>query len=196
MSTSSKPNDSEDEFESADEGESISAPVIKPITSPPSHPFTPSVNENKVQLICPPPVTDGWGDWRIDDEPIKENTIKISSPTLLQQDSISSLSSSSPSKTGSLSQAGSDDDDQLDSSEQQRLQRKKFRKKQLETNLIKEENKTTTRISRPIERRDDESSSTIVTKHDVKDAHHVLDRMAAQSPTRTVYRINIIFFIS
>ena len=76
---------------------------------------------------------------------------------------------------------------------QQRLQRKKFRKKQLESNLNKEENKINTRISRPIERRDEESSSTIVTKHDVKDAHYVLDRLAAQSPTRTVYLI--IYFL-
>jgi hypothetical protein len=187
MSTASKLDDSEDEFESADEGESTQPPIVKSIISPPLHSDTSSISESQPQIISSPPVTDGWGDWNIDDELALEKSIKTTNPILFQQDSTSSLSSS-PSKTGgSLSQNGSDDDDQNESSEQQRLQRKKFRKKQLESNLIQEENKINTRISRPIERRDEESSSTIVTKHNVKDAHHVLDRLAAQSPTRTVY---------
>ena len=163
MSSISQQDGSEDEFESADEGESIPTPVVKSQIKP-----------------VPPAVNDGWGDWNIDGEqPVIEAVNRI----LSQHDSASSLSSS-PSKTGgSLSQNGSDEDDQNESSDQQRLQRKKFRKKPIETNLIN------TRISRPVERRDEESSSssaTIVTKHNVKDAHHVLDRLAAQSPTRTV----------
>jgi hypothetical protein len=182
MSNVSQQDDSEDEFESADEGESIPTPVVKPITPPPTQSFPSSINENEPQTKpAPPPVNDGWGDWRMDDEPVIEAVNRI----LSQQDSASSLSSS-PSKTGgSLSQNGSDEDDQNESSEQQRLQRKKFRKKPIETNLLKDENKINTRISR----RDEESSSSsssIVTKHNVKDAHHVLDRLAAQSPTRTV----------
>jgi hypothetical protein len=185
MSTDSKLNESEDEFESADEGESIEeTPIVKSITPPPS---------NQPQITSLPPVTDSWGDWNVDDELPLEKSVKTTNPTLFQQDSTSSLSSS-PSKTGgSLSQNGSDEDDQNESSDQQRLQRKKVRKKQLESNFIKEENKINTRISRPIERRDDSSSSTIVTKHNVKDAHHVLDRLAAQSPTRTVYISCFIF---
>jgi hypothetical protein len=186
MSTSSKQDDSEDEFESADEGESIPPSIVKSTTPPPSHLIAPPINENQVQITSPPPVTEGWGDWNIDDEIPTEKVLKTKNPILLQQDSTSSLSSS-PSKTGgSLSQNGSDEDNQIDSSDEQRLQRKKLRKKQLESN---------TRISRPIERRDDESSSTLVTKHNVKDAHHVLDRLAAQSPTRTVY-VTIIFLFS
>lgn len=160
MSTTSKQNDSDDEFESADEGESTN---------------------DKTPL--PRPVTDGWGDWNIDDEPTIEKPIKSLNHDFIQQDSASSLSSS-PSKTGgSLSQNGSDDDDRNDSSsEQQTLQRKKqLRKKPVDTNPSKEDLKVNTRISR----RDDESSSATIAKHNVKDAHHVLDRLAAQSPTRT-----------
>ena len=179
MSSISQQNDSEDEFESADEGESIPTPVVKSITPPP-------INEIKPQTKpVPPLVNDGWGDWNIDDEPIIiDKSIEAVNRILSQHDSASSLSSS-PSKTGgSLSQNGSDEDDQNESTDQQRLQRKKFRKKTIETNLVKDENKINTRISR----RDEESSTTatIVTKHNVKDAHHVLDRLAAQSPTRTV----------
>jgi hypothetical protein len=204
MSTSSpKQDDSDDEFESADEGEPISPSTTKPPTPPPppspppSDPILPPLIENQVQSTpLPPAVTDGWGDWNIDDEQLIETPIKISNPS--QQDSTSSRSSS-PSKTGgSLSQIGSDEDDQSESSNQERLQRKKYRKKQIESNLNKDENKINTRISRPTERRDEEtllsSSSSTTTKHDVKDAHNVLDRLAAQSPTRTVYLI-IIFFI-
>jgi hypothetical protein len=199
MSTSSPQQDnSDDEFESADEGEPLSPPITKPPTPPPpSDPIPSTLIENQVQSISPPPaVTDGWGDWNIDDDPPIETPIKVSNPS--QQDSTSSRSSS-PSKTGgSLSQIGSDEDDQSESSNQERLQRKKYRKKQIESNLNKDENKINTRISRPTERRDEEtlssSSSSTTTKHDVKDAHNVLDRLAAQSPTRTVYLI-IIFFI-
>ena len=150
MSISFKQDDSEDEFESADEGESIPPLIVKSITPPPSHLITPPTNENQMQIISPPPVTDGWGDWNIDDESAIEKVIKTTNPILLQQDSTSSLSSS-PSKTGgSLSQNESDEDDQIDSTDQQRLQRKKFRKKQLESNLIKDENKSNTRISRQL----------------------------------------------
>jgi hypothetical protein len=186
MSTAAMQEESDDEFESADEGDSISPAVIKSITPPlPTPPITEPINKTQVETVSLLPVTDGWGDWNIDDEPAIEKSIEAR--TILQQDSASSLSSS-PSKTGgSLSQNGSDEDDQIESSEQQRLQRKKFRKKQLETNQIKEENKINSRISRPMERRDEEVSSTTVAKHNVKDAHHVLDRLAAQSPTRTVY---------
>ena len=188
MSNVSKPDDSEDEFESADEGESIPTSAVKPITPPPS-----SIIENPPQTTSLPPVNDGWGDWKIDDESVIDKAIESTNRVLFQQDSLSSLSSS-PSKTGgSLSQNGSDEDDQNDSSEQQRLQRKKFRKKSVESNPLKDENKVNTRISRPVERRDEESSSTIVTKHHVKDAHHVLDRLAAQSPTRTVHHNKNLF---
>jgi len=187
---SSKKDDTDDEFESADEGELISPPIGKPPTPPPlSDPNPPTLIKNQVQSISSPPaVTDGWGDWNIDDDQPIETPIKLSNPS--QQDSTSSRSSS-PSKTGgSLSQIGSDEDDQSELLNQQRLQRKKYRKK--------EENKINTRISRPTERRDEESSSTTTTaattKHDVKDAHHVLDRLAAQSPTQTVNLI-IIFFL-
>ena len=192
MSTSSPKQDvSDDEFESADEGEPTTPSITKPSTPPPlSDPILPLLNENQVQSISPPAaVTDGWGDWNIDDEPAIETSIKISNPS--QQDSTSSRSSS-PSKTGgSLSQIGSDEDDQSESINQQRLQRKKYRKKQIESNLNKEENKVNIRISRPIERRDEEASTT--SKHAAKDAHHVLDRLAAQSPTRTVDLTNIYF---
>jgi hypothetical protein len=193
MSTSSpKQDDSDDEFESADEGEPISPSITKPPTPPPSpspppsDPILPPLIENQVQSTpLPPAVSDGWGDWNIDDEQLIETPIKISNPS--QQDSTSSRSSS-PSKTGgSLSQIGSDEDDQSESSNQQPLQRKKNRK----SILNKEDNKINKRISRSTERRDEETSSTI--KHDAKDAHHLLDRLAAQSPTQTVDFITIFF---
>jgi hypothetical protein len=205
---STKQDNSDDEFESADEGEPISPPVIKPaisspppepiqppisnppILSPPSEPIPPSNKNIQVQSTAPPPaVTDGWGDWNIDDEQPIENPVKTTN--LLQQDSRSSHSSS-PSRTGgSLSQIGSDEDDESELSNQQRLQRKKYRKKQLESNLNKDDNKINARIPRPAERCDEETSSlttttTTTTKHDVKDAHHVLDCLAEQSPSRTV----------
>lgn len=180
MSTESKTNNSEDEFESADEGEASQSSPVKPADS------------KQMKIISPPPVTDGWGDWNLDDEVTVEKPAKNSNRALLQQDSASSLSSS-PSKTGgSASRNGSDDDDRNDSpSEQQTLQRKKLRKKLLESHLSKEENKSSTRISR----RDEDSSSASVTKHDVKDAHHVLDRLAAQSPTRTVHLIHLLLSV-
>jgi hypothetical protein len=192
--TSPKHEDSDEEFESADEGEPITPPIAKPPTppsSPPSDPIPPAPIETPVQSIPPPPppppaVTDGWGDWNFDDDQVIETAIEIPNPS--QIDSVSSRSST-PSKTsGSLSHIGSDEDDPTDSSNQQRLQRKKYRKKSLESNLNKEENKITTRISRPTGRGDEETSSltTTTTKHDAKDAHNVLDRLAAQSPTRQV----------
>lgn len=246
MSTSSSKQDiSDDEFESADEGEPTSPSIIKPPTPPPSDPLpiikpvtpppppiikpatpspaptvksptpppppiiksptppppppsiiklpTPSPSpppspshtvpstliENQVQSVSlPPAVNDGWGDWNIDDDQPIETSIKFSNT--LQQDSVSSRSSS-PSKTGgSLSQIGSDEDDQCEFSDQQRLQRKKYRKK--------EETKINTQISRPTGNLDEEtaSSSSTTTKHDVKDAHHVLDRLAAEAQTQAV----------
>ncbi|CAF0833871.1 unnamed protein product [Adineta ricciae] len=202
MSTSSsKQNVSDDEFESADEGEPTTPSITKPATPPPSQrsatppqpkPALITPDDSKVQSIAStvPTVTDGWGDWNIDDEPPIETSMKTNNPS--QQDSTSSRSST-PSKTGgSLSQIGSDEDDQSDSSNQQRLQRKKYRKKTMETTSNKEELKTNIRTSRPTERRDEESSSiaaaatmTSPNKHNAKDAHRVLDRLAAQSPTRT-----------
>ncbi|CAF2401092.1 unnamed protein product [Rotaria sp. Silwood2] len=187
MSTATIQDDSEDEFESADEGESVPIPVVKSnVPLPPSDPLISSINKSSPQKTFLPPVTDGWDDWNINDDLSTEKSIKPTKTGLLQQDSTSSLSSS-PSKTGgSLSQNGSDEDEQAESSDQQRLQKKKFRKKPLESNLIKDEyTKTYTRISRPVERRDEESSSSTTTKHNVKDAHYVLDRLSAQSPTRT-----------
>ena len=203
MSTSSKQDDSDDEFESADEGEPISPTIVQPpiiqpptvqppiiqppIIQSPSETVLSSTNKFEVQsTTSPPAVTDGWGDWNIDDEQPIENPVKSSNS--LHQDSVSSHSSS-PSKTGgSLSQIGSDEDDQSELSNQQRLQRKKYRKKQIESNLNKEENKTDTQISRPTERHDEETSSSTITtvKHDVKDAHYVLDSLAEQVPSRTV----------
>ncbi len=191
MSTSSPKHDnSDDEFESADEGEPISPPIAKPPTppSPPLPPFDsipPALIETPVQSIpSPPAVTDGWGDWNFDDDQLIETAIEIPNPS--QVDSISSRSST-PSKTsGSLSHIGSDEDDQADSSNQQRLQRKKYRKKPIESNLNKEENKIKTKISSPTEKGDEETATTITTKHDAKDAHRVLDRLAAQAPTQTV----------
>ncbi|CAF0823512.1 unnamed protein product [Rotaria sordida] len=182
MSNPTREDDSNDEFESADEGESICPPIIKLPSSPlSSDAILSSTNENQVQSIShSSAVTDGWDDWNIDDE----QPIETSKP--LQQDSISS-GSSSPSKTGdSLSQIGSDEDDQLESSTQQRLQRKKCRKKPIELNLNKEDNKLNTQLSHSIEQHNEETSTTTTTsKHDVKDAHQILDQLAAQSPKHT-----------
>jgi hypothetical protein len=213
MSAPNQRDESEDEFESADEGEPTSlpsppiilrrtpSPVPDPIPSPPSNPVQLPVldiplpppsppKDEPVQSVTLPSVSDGWGDWNIDDDPLI--TVESSKPAGLRpHDSASSLSSS-PSKTGgdSVSQAASDEDDQVESSNQQRLQRKKFRKKPLESPSPKDDSRVTTRVSRPTERRDEEAKASPVTtastKHDVKDAHHVLDRLAAQSPTRTV----------
>ncbi|CAF3309223.1 unnamed protein product [Rotaria socialis] len=183
MSTVPMQENSDDEFESADEGESI--PIVKSDAQPATDPIELSMNENSISSPSLPPVTDGWDDWNVHDELASEKSKNPAHAILLQQDSASSLSSS-PSKTGgSLSRFGSDEDDQGESSDQQRLQKKKFRRKQLDSNVNKDENKIHTRNSRPIERRDEESSPTILKKHNVKDAHYVLDRLAAQSPTRT-----------
>lgn len=179
MSSAAKQDDSDDEFESADEGESIPTSEVKPATPPP-------IIENPQPTIpVPPAINDAWDNWNVDDEPLFDKSIEKTKQTLSQQNSTSSLSSS-PSKTGgSLSHNGSDEDDPNEFSEQQRLQRKKLRKKATDSNLLQDENKINARISR----RDDDSSSTTITKHHVKDAHHVLDRLAAQSPTRTVCAI-------
>ncbi|CAF4534546.1 unnamed protein product [Rotaria sp. Silwood1] len=191
MSSSTREDDSNDEFESADEGEPISPPIIKPSTSPlPSDPILSSPNENQVETISPKPaVTDGWDDWNIDDGQPIEAQIKTSKQS--QQDSISS-GSSSPSKTGdSLSQIASDEDDQSESSiqQQQHLQRKKYRKKQIDLNFHNEDNKLNTQSSHSIERHNEEtlssSSTTATSKHDVKDAHQILDQLSAQSPKHT-----------
>ena len=200
MSTTvSHHDDSEDEFESADEGEPASPAITKPPTppppavpapSPPSDPVAPIIVETSVQSTSlPAAVTDGWGDWNIDDDPITETAIKISNAP--HPDSISSRSST-PSKTsGSLSHVGSDEDDACDPSNQQRFQRKKYRKKPIETILDKEDDEINPRASRSTERHSEEklsttATTTAATKHDAKDAHHVLDRLAAQSPTRAV----------
>lgn len=172
MSSATTQDDSDDAFESADEGESIPTSVMKSTTLP-----TSSIN-------------DGWDNWNVDDESALDKPIERTKQLLSQQDSTSSLSSS-PSKTGgSLSQNGSDEDDQNECSEQQQLQRKKLRKKPAESSLVQDENKINARLSR----RDEECSPNTVTKHHVKDAHHVLDRLSAQSPTRTVYSNYFSFF--
>lgn len=156
MSSSTKPREiSDDEFESADEGETI--PTSKSSA-----------------------VTDGWDDWGTTDE-----TTNLSRPKLTQQESLSSISSSSLSKTEGTSQLGSDEDESTDSYDQHILQRKKLRKKSQETHLNKDETKTNTRASRPVERYGDESINS-TKKHHVNETHHLLDRLAAQSPTRTV----------
>ena len=197
MSTSYQQEDSdEDAFESADEGEltissivdspvnhSSISPVPEPVPSPSTNPVTVSSPSNAdLELDSSKPVLDGWDDWNIDDEQIVEQPIIVTREMPI--DSASSLSSS-PSKTGdSISQIASDEDEQLQTASQQRLQKKKLRKKSSETANNKEETKTSTRPSRTVERRDAETTST--TKHSVQDAHHVLDRLSAQSPTRTV----------
>ena len=213
MATTYQHDVSDDEFESADEGESTPSPTIiprktpspvpDPILSLPENPVRPAVpdrplppptppspsKDKPVESVTLPAVSDGWGDWNIDDEQLI--TVQPGKPSGLRpQDSASSLSSS-PSKTGddSGSQTASDEEDQVESSSQQRSQRKKFRKKPLESPLAKDDSRVSTRASRPTERRDEEATATVVTtatKHDVKDAHHVLDRLAAQSPTRAV----------
>ena len=217
MATPYQHDESEDEFESADEGEptpsspppppiiprKIPSPVPEPTSSPPPSkpvevrvpeipppPPTSPPKDEPVQSVTLPAVSDGWGDWNIDDDPLI--AVEPSEPSGLRpQDSVSSLSSS-PSKTGddSVSQAASDEDEQVESSNQQRLQKKKFRKKPLESPVTKDDSRVSTRASRPTERRDEEAKAipvtTATTKHDVKDAHHVLDRLAAQSPTRPV----------
>ena len=141
---------SDDEFESADEGEDES-------------------NCNLVRDTVPQskPVTDGWDDWNVDDDGSNEK----------RRDSISSSSPSSSTKPRSDSQLGSDEGDPIDDLEQQRLQRKKLHKKM---------NETSTRMSRPLERRDEECSSKSPCHNEAKDAHQLLDRLAAQSPTRVV----------
>ena len=152
--TSSKQREmSDDEFESADEGESIST-------------------SNKKSTA----VTEGWDDW---------NTAEFSRPIFTQQESLSSISSSSLSKTEGTSQLGSDEDESVDSSDQQSLQRKKLRRKSQEAHWIRDEPKTNARTSRPVERHIDDASKT-TRKHHVNETHHLLDRLAAQSPTRTV----------
>lgn len=179
MSSAAKQDDSDDEFESADEGESIPTSEVKPATPPPL------IENPQPTIPVPPAINDAWDNWNVDDEPLFDKSIEKTKQTLSQQNSTSSLSSS-PSKTGgSLSHNGSDEDDPNEFSEQQRLQRKKLRKKATDSNLLQDENKINARISR----RDEGSSSITITKHHVKDAHHVLDRLAAQSPTRTVCAI-------
>ncbi|CAF5124132.1 unnamed protein product, partial [Rotaria sp. Silwood1] len=59
MSTAAMQDESEDEFESADEGESISAPIVKSNVPPPSDPITSSINENLIEKTSLSPVTDG-----------------------------------------------------------------------------------------------------------------------------------------
>ena len=210
MSASSHQHeDSDDEFESADEGEPTSPPAVEsshPLVVPVSPPVNSApapvtiVEEVQVAPVPPPasslppppqPLMDGWGDWNIDDDQPIEKPELVDSPRT--QDSVSSLSSLSSKKDDTESQIASDEDEAIDASNQQRSQRKKYRKKLPEPNSTREEAKVSTRVSRPTERREEETATPTAgaappnsTKHDVKDAHHVLDRLAAQSPTRTV----------
>jgi len=201
--SSFKANESDDEFESADEGESASPSITKPPTSPLPSPSI-ITDAKPVQSSLPPspprpvkPVSDGWGDWNLDDDDDDDdeggdddgenkvaeviNTNMISAQPL-QQDSTSSRSST-PSKTsGSLSHIGSDEDELSESSDQQRLQRKKYRKKPLETNLHQEETPSPTTTA----------TAATTTKHEPKDAHFLLDQLAAQAPKQTVNSISIL----
>ncbi|CAF1311474.1 unnamed protein product [Adineta steineri] len=133
MSISSKQNDGEDQFESADEDESTLTSIIKSITPSRSNKIITSINQNQIQIASHSPVTDKWNDWNIDNDISLDKKIQTTTSTILEKD------------------------DSL------------FENNQIELN---------SRISRY----DDELlSSTIVTKHNVKDAHFVLDRLAAQS---------------
>lgn len=163
---------SDDEFASADEGESSSAGNKK----------SAHIDSMKVSAV-----TDGWDDWSAIDETTEAaELINPSHRTLVQQESISSVSSSSVSKTDGTSPLGSDEDESTDSLDQQILQRKKLRKKPQESHSMKEETKSNTRISRPTERPTENVSVASAKKHHVHETHHLLDRLAAQSPTRTV----------
>lgn len=197
MSTTSIQDNSEDEFESADEGESVLDPTVVSNVQTSNHSIKLSTNESPIKNASLPPVTDGWDNWNVDDEPSIEKAETSTNISVLHQDSASSLSSS-PSKTGgSLSQIGSDEDDPTGSSDQNRLHKKKLRRKPLESSFSKDETKVSTRISRPMERRDEDISGGKHLKHNAKDAHYLLDRLAAQSPTRTVCFINLlIIFIN
>ncbi|CAF5049629.1 unnamed protein product, partial [Rotaria magnacalcarata] len=88
---------SDDEFESADEGESI--PIVISDAQPATNPIELPINENSISNPSLPPVTDGWDDWNVHDELASEKSKNPAHAILLQQDSASSLSSS-PSKTG------------------------------------------------------------------------------------------------
>jgi hypothetical protein len=181
--------ESDDEFESADEGEPVPISMKKS-----SHSLTCDTMKSSIEIKSVPmglnqeAVTDGWDDWTPDDGSSTDKLTTTSPRIIVDKDSISSLSL--PSKTGNTHRLGSDDDERNDPSEQQKLlQRKKHRKKPIESNLVKEENRCNTRISRPQERHDNDLLSLSNNKHYVKDTHHLLDRLAEQSPTRTVIAI-------
>ena len=105
------------------------------------------------------PVNPSDDEFESADEGEPTSTTTTSHPTFLAQDSVSS------------SRLGSDEEESADLSEQQRGQRKKLRKKALESNA---------RVSRPVERREDEREA------EERNTYHLLDRLAAQSPTRVV----------
>ncbi|CAF3175885.1 unnamed protein product [Rotaria socialis] len=163
----------------------VAKPLILPPALSPSDPKPSLASDNQVQSRPDSPiVTDGWDDWNIDDEQPIETSIKISKT--LNQDSISSHSST-PSKVGdNLSLVGSDEDDQSESFDQLHVQRKKYHKEQADLNLNKEDNKLHTQVSTSNEQQHQETSSSIkATKkheHDVKDAHRILDQLAEQTP--------------
>ncbi|CAM4797539.1 unnamed protein product [Rotaria magnacalcarata] len=168
---------------------SSSSTVAKPLTPPPalspSDPKPSLTSENQVQSRPDSPiVTDGWDDWNIDDEQPIETPIKISKT--LNQDSISSHSSTPSKVDDNLSLVGSDEDDQSESFDQLHLQRKKYHKKQVDLNLNKEDNKLHTRISTSNEQQHQDTPSSIeATKkndHGVKDTHRILDELAEQTP--------------
>ena len=197
MSTTGEQDSSDDEFESADEGESISNTTVQLHTLPASDSNKSVTNENSTkQRLSLSPITNDWNNWTVHNAPQVEKSVQNINPIPLQQDSASSLSSS-PSKTGgSLSHNGSDEDDQIESSDQQQLRRKKLHKRQFEPNFSNEGIKINTQISRSKERHNEELSPTIGTKHNAKDAHDVLDLLAAQSPTRTVFYLLLFLFFS
>lgn len=156
-SMSSKTNKtSDDEFESADEGDDELM-------------LSSSSKSAKLQNKKTTAVTDGWDDWNMDDDDDND------SETLINDREQTKTSLSKAQGDVRLSSA---EDDSADPSDQQRIQRKKFHKKVHETS---------TRSSRPVERRDEEAAPKS-THHgtDLKDTHQLFDRLAAQSPTRVV----------
>lgn len=182
-----------------------SSPIIKSTSHSPSPPpldsKPSSADENQVRSRSESPViTDGWDDWNIDDEQPIETPIKnIKS---FKQDSISSHSSTPSKIEDSLSFVGSDEDDHDESSDQLRLSRKKCRKKPMELNL-NQDTALSTKLSPSYERRHKELSlsasspptTTTENKHDVKDAHLILDQLSAQSPKSKVTLTTIFYTI-
>jgi hypothetical protein len=144
-------------------------------------------HETNIETVSLLPVTDGWGDWNLDDDPLVEPSNAV--VDVPPQNYSSSSLSSSISKTGdSTSLMASDDDD---TPNQQRTQRKKYRKKQVDVSQHhRDETESRTTPSHSIAPIDETSRPTANMKHDVKNAHHVLDRLSAQSTTQTVRTMN------